>query len=57
MTAPKGDRERPTLTDARHLIAFLKEHLQQAKRGYVVCRCPRPLALAANIIALPWFCL
>lgn len=49
--------ERPTLTDARHLIAFLKEHPRQAKRGYVVCRCPRPLALADNITALPWFCL
>ncbi len=49
--------ERPTLTDARHLIAFLNEHPRQAKRGYVVCRCPRPLALADNITALPWFCL
>ncbi len=49
--------ERPTLTDARHLIAFLREHPRQAKRGYVVCRCPRPLALADNITALPWFCL
>jgi uncharacterized protein len=49
--------ERPTLSDARHLITFLKEHPRQAKRGYVVCRCPRPLALADNITALPWFCL
>ncbi|MDP9014502.1 MAG: ATP-binding protein [Pseudomonadota bacterium] len=49
--------ERPTLSDARHLIAFLKEHPEQAKQGYIVCRCPRPLALADNIIALPWFCL
>jgi predicted AAA+ superfamily ATPase len=49
--------ERPTLSDARHLITFLKEHPRQAKRGYVVCRCPRPLALADNITALPWSCL
>ncbi len=45
------------VTYARHLIAFVKEHPRQAKRGYVVCRCPRPLALADNITALPWFCL
>jgi predicted AAA+ superfamily ATPase len=49
--------ERPTLSDARHLITFLKEHSGQAKRGYVICRCPRPLALADNITALPWTCL
>lgn len=49
--------ERPTLSDARHLITFLKEHPKQAKHGYVICRCPRPLALANNITALPWFCL
>lgn len=49
--------ERPVLSDARHLSAFLKEHPGQAKQGYLVCRSPRPLALADNITALPWFCL
>ncbi len=49
--------ERPTLSDARHLVAFMKEHPKQAKHGYVICRCPRPLALADNVTALPWHCL
>jgi len=49
--------EHPTLSDARHLITFLKEYPRQPKHGYIVCRCPRPLALADNITALPWFCL
>jgi uncharacterized protein len=49
--------EKPTLPDARHLLAFMAEHPREAKHGYVVCRCPRPLALADNITALPWYCL
>jgi predicted AAA+ superfamily ATPase len=49
--------ERPVPSDARHLLAFLKEHRQEARHGYLICRCPRPLALADNITALPWYCL
>jgi predicted AAA+ superfamily ATPase len=49
--------ERPTLTDARHLLTFLGEHRRQARRGYVICRCERPLALHDNVTALPWSCL
>jgi uncharacterized protein len=49
--------EKPTLSDARHLLTFMKEHPKESKHGYVVCRCPRPLALADNITALPWNCL
>ena len=40
--------------DARHLRTFLYEHSRQARRGYVVCRCPEPLALDDRITALPW---
>ena len=49
--------ENPTVRDARHLLAFLGEHPKQAKKGYIVCRCPRPSQLHAQITALPWFCL
>jgi len=49
--------ERPTLTDARHLTTFLREHPNKAKRGWVVCRCPRPEALSENITAIPWWML
>ena len=49
--------ERPTVRDARHLLTFLGEHPNQAKHGYVICRCPQPLCLHDQITALPWFCL
>jgi len=49
--------ERPTLSDARHLVAFMKEHRSNARHAYVICRCPRPLQLTDNVTALPWFCL
>jgi predicted AAA+ superfamily ATPase len=49
--------EKPTLNDARHLLTFLREKPKDAKHGYVVCRCPRPLRLHDKITALPWFCL
>jgi uncharacterized protein len=45
--------ERPSPHDARHLLAFLKDH-KQAKHGFVVCRCDAPLALANNVTAIPW---
>ena len=49
--------EKPTMHDARHLVAFLEEHPQQAKQGFIVCRCRYPLRLHDKILALPWFCL
>ncbi|MCX6915532.1 MAG: DUF4143 domain-containing protein [Verrucomicrobia bacterium] len=49
--------EKPALNDARHLLTFLDEKSKEAKHGYVVCRCPRPLQLHEKITALPWFCL
>jgi predicted AAA+ superfamily ATPase len=49
--------ERPTRGDARHLRTFLDEHPGRATRGYVVCRCPAPLAIDDRVTALPWSCL
>ncbi|MBI3866907.1 MAG: ATP-binding protein [Verrucomicrobia bacterium] len=49
--------ENPSVSDARHLLAFLNEKPKEAKHGYVICRCPRPLQLHEQITALPWFCL
>jgi uncharacterized protein len=46
--------DRPTLQDCRHLRTFLDEHSSIARRGYVVCRCPRPMQLDDRITALPW---
>ena len=49
--------ERPAREDTRHLRAFLDDHPRQAPHGYVVCRCPEPLALDDRITALPWWLL
>jgi predicted AAA+ superfamily ATPase len=46
--------ERPTLADAKHLLAFLGEHRRRARHGYVLCRVPEPLALDDRVTALPW---
>ena len=47
--------ERPSLKDSRHLRSFLAENPTRAPHGYIICRCPRPLALSERITALPWF--
>ncbi len=49
--------ERPAPQDARHLLNFQKEHPDQVERGYIICRCPRPMEIHENVMALPWFCL
>ena len=46
--------EHPSSTDARHLRAFLNEHRESARHGFLVCRCPEPLALDDRVTALPW---
>ena len=46
--------ENPALQDARHLLAFLGEHPAKGRRGYIVCRCARPLELHEKVMALPW---
>ena len=49
--------QRPTASDARHVLTFLNEHPRQPGQGYVVCRCDRPLQLHERVTAIPWFCL
>lgn len=43
----------PKPTDIRHLQLFLEEY-PQAKKGYLICRIPRPRQITPQIIALPW---
>ncbi|MBN2359052.1 MAG: ATP-binding protein [Deltaproteobacteria bacterium] len=45
--------ERPNSSDARHLSVFLDEH-DRASRGFIVCRCPRPLQIDDRVVAVPW---
>lgn len=46
--------ERPSPADARHVETFLDLHPGLARRGYLVCRCPRRQALTDRVTALPW---
>jgi predicted AAA+ superfamily ATPase len=43
----------PASRDVTHLAYFLREN-PKAKKGYVICRCPRPAQLTESITALPW---
>lgn len=43
----------PKTKDIRHLQTFIKEY-PQTEKGYVICRCPRPIQLDKKIMALPW---
>lgn len=36
----------------RHLMLFMKSY--PCKKGYVICRIPRPMKLADNLYAYPW---
>ena len=49
--------DRPSLSDARHLLPFLQEQGPKAPHGYIICRCAHPMQLHPRITALPWFCL
>jgi uncharacterized protein len=49
--------ENPTLSDARHLLTFLREQGSNAPHGYIICRCAFPMQLHPQVTALPWFCL
>lgn len=44
--------ETPTKQDAKHLVKFMQEY--SCQRGYIICRCPRPMLIHENVYALPW---
>ena len=46
--------DQPRPADCRHLLTFLDENPGKARRGYVICRCPRPMQLDERVTALPW---
>ena len=45
--------DQPGLKDAKHLNIFLKEY-PRADKGYIVCRCPRPVKIEKQVIGMPW---
>jgi predicted AAA+ superfamily ATPase len=46
--------EHPDRHDARHVRRFLAEHPTRARRGWIVCRCERPMEVAEGVTAIPW---
>ncbi len=44
--------ERPTERQARHLRVFMKEY--RARRGWIVCTAPRPMAVSKGVTAVSW---
>ena len=46
--------ENPRAADARHIERFLDSYPKRARRGFVVCRCPRPRRLTDRVTAIPW---
>ncbi len=46
--------ETPGLSDARHVLSFLREQ-PTAEQGFIVCRCPRPQELSDPVTAIPWW--
>ncbi len=49
--------EHPRASDARSLVAFMREHPRKAKHAFLVCRARLPMRLHEQVTALPWFCL
>ncbi len=45
--------EAPSQRDARHVETFIKEY-PEARRGFIVCRTPRPFAASEHVTAIPW---
>ena len=43
----------PSKGDAKHLFKFMNEY-DCIKPAYVVCRTPRPIILAENVMAIGW---
>ncbi len=46
--------EHPDRTDARHALKYLAEHPNRTGRGWIVCRCERPMEIADRVTAIPW---
>ena len=47
--------ERPSLSDARHLVSFMDDQPDKVDHGYIVCRCKYPQSLSDKITAIPWW--
>jgi uncharacterized protein len=48
--------DKPALQQVPGLVSFLRDH-PAVRKGYVICRCPRPIQLSKEIVAIPWYLL
>ncbi|HBC86787.1 MAG TPA: hypothetical protein DCZ94_07530 [Lentisphaeria bacterium] len=46
--------ETPTAGDARHLVRFIDENKKACRKGFIVCRCRRPMQIADKVTAISW---
>lgn len=46
--------DKPTLSDARHLMKFIQEYSDHATQAYIVCRTPYRYKLADNVTVISW---
>jgi len=44
----------PRPEDARSIENFLVRYPKKARRGFLICRCPRPEQLTDHVVAIPW---
>lgn len=44
----------PKTSDASNIERFIDIHSDQAKIGYIICRCPRSQQLTDRVMAIPW---
>lgn len=49
-----GARQTGKTALLRHVEIFLDRYCDRARRGLIVCRCPRPEQLTDRVRAIPW---
>jgi predicted AAA+ superfamily ATPase len=49
--------EHPAAGDARHIIEFIKDMRGRSKKGFIVCRCARPMQIHEKVTAIPYWLL
>lgn len=49
--------EHPRESDARRSIEFIRDFPKKSQKGYIVCRCARPMQIHEKIIAIPYWAL
>ena len=46
--------ENPSERDAKHLVRFIDENKKLCQKGFIVCRCRRPMQISDKVTAISW---